>query len=52
MSAVVGFDPLRDKRHQSTRLGRDVADFLAWLELGARRRERSTSTSGTYRAAA
>jgi site-specific recombinase XerD len=32
--AVVGFDPLRDKRYQSTRLGRDVADFLAWLELG------------------
>ena len=32
--AVVAFDPLRDKRYQSTRLGRDVADFLAWLELG------------------
>lgn len=31
---VVGFDPLRDKTYQSTRLGRDVADFLAWLELG------------------
>lgn len=32
--AVIGFDPLRDKSYQSTRLGRDVADFLAWLELG------------------
>ncbi len=32
--AVVGYDPLRDKTYQSTRLGRDVADFLAWLELG------------------
>ena len=34
MSAVVAFDPLRDKTYQSTRLGRDVADFLAWMELG------------------
>jgi site-specific recombinase XerD len=32
--SVVGFDPLRDKRYQQTRLGRDVVDFLAWLELG------------------
>ncbi len=32
--AVIGFDPLRDKTYQSTRLGRDVVDFLAWLELG------------------
>ena len=31
---VQSFDPLRDKTYQSTRLGRDVADFLAWLELG------------------
>jgi integrase len=31
---VVSFDPTRDKTYQSTRLGRDVADFLAWLELG------------------
>jgi integrase len=31
---VVSFDPTRDKRYQQTRLGRDVADFLAWLELG------------------
>lgn len=31
---VVAFDPLRDKSYQSTRLGRDVADFLAWMELG------------------
>ncbi len=30
----VGFDPLRDKRYQSTRLGRDVVDFLAWMERG------------------
>jgi hypothetical protein len=35
--ALVGFDPLRDKTYQSTRLGRDVADFLAWLELGGAR---------------
>lgn len=34
IAAVVSFDPLRDKRYQQTRLGRDVADFLAWLELG------------------
>ena len=32
--SVVQFDPVRDKRYQSTRLGRDVVDFLAWLELG------------------
>jgi len=31
---VVGFDPLRDKSYQQTRLGRSVADFLAWLETG------------------
>lgn len=34
VTAVVEYDPLRDKTYQSTRLGRDVADFLAWLELG------------------
>jgi hypothetical protein len=34
VSVVIQYDPLRDKRYQSTRLGRDVADFLAWLELG------------------
>ena len=34
LAAPVRFDPLRDKSYQSTRLGRDVADFLAWLELG------------------
>jgi len=33
-AAAIGFDPLRDKSYQSTRLGRDVVDFLAWLELG------------------
>lgn len=31
---VVAFDPLRDKTYQSTRLGRSVADFLAWKKLG------------------
>lgn len=31
---VVGFDPLRDKTYQSTRLGRDIVDFLAWCQLG------------------
>lgn len=35
MSAIaVEFDPIRDKAYRDTRLGRDVADFLAWLELG------------------
>jgi integrase/recombinase XerD len=33
-AAVVAYDPLRDKTYQSTRLGRDIADFLAWCELG------------------
>jgi len=33
-TAVVGFDPTRDKSYAATRLGRDVADFLAWMELG------------------
>lgn len=28
------FDPLRDKSYRATRLGRDVADFLVWMELG------------------
>jgi integrase len=32
--SVVSYDPLRDKSYRQTRLGRDVADFLAWLELG------------------
>lgn len=32
--ARVDFDPLRDKTYQSTRLGRSVVDFLAWMELG------------------
>ena len=31
---VVAFDPLRDKSYRQTALGRDVADFLAWKELG------------------
>lgn len=33
-AACVAYDPLRDKTYQSTRLGRDIADFLAWCELG------------------
>jgi integrase len=28
------FDPMLDKRYQHTGMGRDVVDFLAWLELG------------------
>jgi integrase len=32
--SVVAFDPLRNKAYRATRLGRDVADFLAWMELG------------------
>ena len=32
--AAVGFDPVKDKRYAATRLGRDVADFLAWMDLG------------------
>lgn len=33
MSAIA-FDPLRNKSYRATALGRDVADFLAWMELG------------------
>ena len=32
--SVVAFDPLLDKSYQCTRLGRSVADFLAWCDLG------------------
>jgi integrase len=32
--SAVEYDPLRDKSYQLTRLGRSVADFLAWIELG------------------
>lgn len=32
--AGVAYDPLRDKTYASTRLGRDVTDFLAWMNLG------------------
>ena len=35
----VRFDPLRDKTYQSTRLGRDIVDFLAWCELGGMSRK-------------
>lgn len=30
----VRFDPLRDSRHREARAARDMADWLAWLELG------------------
>jgi len=33
-ATVVAFDPLKDKSYAATRLGRSVADFLAWMELG------------------
>lgn len=33
-AACVTFDPTRDKSYRSARLGRDVVDWLAWLELG------------------
>lgn len=32
--SVVRYDPTRDKSYRATGLGRDVADFLAWMELG------------------
>ncbi len=46
--ARVMLDPLRDKSYEQTALGRDVVDWLAWLELGGaapltRRADRSTS---------
>lgn len=31
---VVEYDPLKDKSYQRSGLGRDVADFLAWMDLG------------------
>ena len=34
LQTLTGFDPVRDKRYRETALGRDVVDFLAWLELG------------------
>jgi integrase len=30
----VTFDPLRSKAYRATGLGRDIADFLAWMDLG------------------
>src|SRR5438445_3894513 len=35
-TAVVGveFDPLLDKSYEATAIGRDIVDFLAWLETG------------------
>lgn len=35
--AVVEYEPLRDKTYRQSRLGKDVVDFLAWLELGGTR---------------
>lgn len=34
VAASVSFDPLRDKSYRDTALGRDIVDFLAWMELG------------------
>src|SRR5438132_1063451 len=31
---AVAFDPLRESRHRETASARDLADWLAWLELG------------------
>lgn len=31
---LVEYDPVRDKSYRRARLARDVADWLAWLELG------------------
>src|SRR5262245_8095071 len=33
-AAVVDYDPLRDRSYRDTAMGRDIVDFLAWLELG------------------
>lgn len=33
---VVAFDPLLGKAYQATALGRPIADFLAWCELGGK----------------
>lgn len=30
---LVRFDPLRDSRHRDARSARDLADWLAWLEI-------------------
>jgi integrase/recombinase XerD len=34
LANVVEYDVLRDKSYRQARLGRDVVDWLAWLELG------------------
>jgi integrase len=34
LASSVSFDPLKDKTYRDTALGRDVVDFLAWMELG------------------
>lgn len=33
VAALIEFDPLRDLRHREARAARDLADWLAWLEL-------------------
>lgn len=33
-TALVAYDPVRDKSYRDTALGRDITDFLAWCELG------------------
>lgn len=38
---AVDYDPIRDKSYRDTALGRDVADFLAWHELGGSATPRS-----------
>jgi integrase/recombinase XerD len=34
ISGSVTFDPLKNKAYRLTGLGRDIADFLAWMDLG------------------
>lgn len=40
----VGLDPLRDLRHREAQAARDLADWLAWLELG----NKATRTLDAY----
>jgi integrase len=44
LDAGVGFDPLKDLRHREARAARDLADWLAWLELG----NKATRTLDAY----
>lgn len=41
---VYALDPLRDSRHRDARAARDLADWLAWLELG----NKAARTLDTY----